>query len=371
MRQMSKLKKNKKGEISYAGWSVILGIVIVLVSFLLLTRGTIYAASKLEDIQQISLCRKSNELKVGTQKATDDILAGPSICTTIDKTKRGSQVPSEKYFQGAGGASKEIGDMITNCWYMWLEGTKTNMFNDLPGTNSCFMCYLFKVKNKPGLSQSHWDIVRPMSNQVYIAEDISDKCGVDGGGYFRAVCEEDEIEIISRRIGAGKDERCCVKNIGNECENRGGLCVAPGGFTGDLINTHTLYEGWSCPPQKRLCLVREDKSYTYEEYITDFEGSFGGSVHVIFTSKKRGTPTLEFEEGGLYAVSFVSPSEQFKGSFLRSSWIQAVMPEPFKGVSSRIIGGVLSPITEEKASFILLSTLEDAQQKLKCTFEGG
>lgn len=362
MRQMPKLKKNKNG-ISYAGWSVILGIVIVVVSFFLLTKTTIYAVSKLDDIQQISLCRKSNELKVGTQKATDDILAGPSICTTIDKTKGGSQVPSEKYFQGAGGASKEIVDMIATCWYMWLEGTKTNMFNDLPGTNSCFMCYLFKVKNKPGLSQSHWDIVRPMKLFTYSAEDISDKCGVDGGGHFREVCEEDEIEIISRRIE--EDKKCCVKNIGNECENRGGRCEVR------IPSDHIRYDGWSCP-QKKLCFVREDKSYTYEEYITDFEGSFGGGVHVIFTgSDKLDRPILEFEEGGLYAVSFVSPSEQFKGGFLRSGWLQEVMPPLLKGPSSRIIGGALSPITEEKASFILVSTLEDAQQKLKCTFEGG
>ena len=137
------IKKNKIGLV----FPVLIGIILTLLAgfvILVVLRDT---ASAAEEGTQVKMCRVSNEINYGyIEEKTSGLVSGPQICTTIDKTKKKSQVPTKSYPQTKEGAESEIREMIKNCWYMWLEGGYNDMFHKMPWKMGVLHAILSRLK---------------------------------------------------------------------------------------------------------------------------------------------------------------------------------------------------------------------------------
>ena len=66
----------------------------------------------------------------------------PIMCKTIDKKKLKGDETEVK---------KQIADLTTQCWHMFLNGEYENLFNKIDllyGSNRCFICYTFGIDNE-------------------------------------------------------------------------------------------------------------------------------------------------------------------------------------------------------------------------------
>ena len=211
---------NKKG-FTAAGFGIIVGLILLLLSGGLLAAIIKNQASKVDEKLQVDLCRISNEIKFGLKDKTSGIVSGPQICSTIDKTEGNLQVPAKKYPQNNQGAEAEVRDMIKNCWYMWLDGSQKNTFEKYPFSEGCFTCYTFKVsKDASGVT---FKSLSDSMSEPYFAADKSDQCA-PYGGYWRTACNEGEKEFSSKISPPSTNDSCCVNDIRNECETKGGRC---------------------------------------------------------------------------------------------------------------------------------------------------
>ena len=177
-----KMSAKKKG-FTAAGFGIIVGIILLLLSGGLLLAIIKNQASKVDEKLQVDLCRISNEINFGIIKEkTSGIISGPQICSTIDKTEGKMQVPAKKYPQNNKGAEAEIRDMIKNCWHMWLDGSQKNTFEKYPFSEGCFTCYTFKVsKDASGVT---FKSLSDSMSEPYFAKDSSNHCA--GGGFSGA-----------------------------------------------------------------------------------------------------------------------------------------------------------------------------------------
>ena len=191
------LGQNRKG-IEAAGFSIIIAIAILLLSAGVIFAAIKYTASKFDEKSQVEWCRTLNEIKSGLREKTSGALtSGQSICATINKhTDEKLFVPTSSYKQDKEGAELEIRDMIKNCWYMWLEGSKQNMLRGYPFSDSCFTCYTFKIKDK-AKDVTSTSIFNSMDSPYYV-KDMSDKCAPGGGGYWRQKCNSDEKAVTPK-----------------------------------------------------------------------------------------------------------------------------------------------------------------------------
>jgi hypothetical protein len=335
--------KNKKGvELAFG---IIIGVVILLLSVVVIVWVIKDSASKADEKTQVELCRVSNEIKQGIDRRTGtvtDILLGPAprICSTIPKIKEKFRVPIKMYPQDKGGAEAEIREMIKNCWYMWLEGSEPNMFDKTFGSD-CFVCYKFLIKDLDE-DVNFMSLAESMTEPFFV-EDASDKCAPVGGFFIDEAesCEEDyhilggvgadEWRGIPSEKAASEDEpkKCCIsKNAANECENKGGMCSEEG-TSGDY---NKIYYKWYCPKAKQRCYVKEEHMFSYVRYITEY-GRMGGDVYFISPieverddiglvqppeGEEAPPPQVQvdpdmitYPTGNTYAISFISPSEQF------------------------------------------------------------
>lgn len=313
---MSNFKKNKKG-IEGGGYSIIIGLVILVISAGIIIGVVIISANRAEEESQIGMCRLYNEFKVSVAKGKPAIVpfATPSLCSTIDKTENNLQVPTksymEKYETDKEAAEAEIGDMIKNCWYMWWEGSDEEIFSNyflwFGREDGCVICYITQIRDgvegltEQGLRQS-------MENRVYSVEDMSDKCapGLEGlpsrGGFFEyggQECGTNNLynlgydldgwkEVPSKEAKKkGVDVKCCVReDILDVCENKGGYCSDEGPI-GDF---QYEYGEWSCSANK-ICYVKGANYYSYLKYIEEYgdrngrldveEGLFEGNAIAI------------------------------------------------------------------------------------------
>lgn len=295
------LKKNKKA-IEAAGFGIIIGIIVLLLSAGIIIWVIKNSAGKADEKLQVDLCRISNEIKLGVEERTPawNPVSTPRICSTIDKySKEKLQVPTGGYEQNKEGAEEEIRDMIKNCWYMWLEGSEKNMFEKMPLGQGCYVCYIFQIEDEIEDDVTFNSISASMS-KPYFARDVSDKCAPIGGFYDNKIptdCGTGWEEIPSKKaVSEGK--KCFVKEGGimNECENKGGCCFETA--TEGYIEKYTK---WSCPEGE--CYIKEDNIYSYTDYITRYTPR-GGDVY--FLPKQD----VNYASQEKYAISFVSPSEQ-------------------------------------------------------------
>lgn len=295
------LGQNKKG-VEAAGFSVIIAIAILLLSAGVIYSAIRYIASKADEELQVKLCRVLNEIKFGLREKTSGVLtSGEPICLTIDKhSEEKSFAPSSKYKQDKEGAELEIREMIKNCWYMWLDGSKGNMFSQYSFSEGCFTCYTFKIKEKAkGVTFN--SLSTSMEESFYVI-DASDKCATTGGGYLRNECNPNE-EVINSRKAQSLNKKCCIKGVRNECENKGGICSQS-----KPSEEYGLYNKWVCPKREQSCYVKKDNIYSYTNYIRKF-GPRGGDIYFIPPEGKPASD-ISYTTGEIYTISFVSPSKR-------------------------------------------------------------
>lgn len=317
-------KKSKKGvdlPISTVG-----ALIIIVVTAVILIAVLVFNFMKADETWQIRMCKFANVGMVSTEK---EFVGGwidlpfhfPKMCYTLSKKKTYQQPPTKEYLKKYNNAKEtaayaEVGDMLKNCWYMWLEGSDERVFPD-PfwewGRQGCFVCYTFRVSDDVD-SFTYQELLRLHKKRPYFAEDSSDKCAGGRGGYLAYEhwgsldrCPEGSgwVEVDSK-MADDKGDKCCVReDILDECTNKGGKCL---GKDEDDEGYQILYSGWSCPVGK-TCYVEEENYYTYIEYITSY-GDRGG--HFVYkegdtecdeTDEDCGTTDLR---GKILAISFYS-----------------------------------------------------------------
>jgi hypothetical protein len=327
---MSRLIKNRRG----IGFRIIIMIFLLLLSAAVILWVVKSSATKASEKTQIDICRVTNEIRVGTEEHSQIFLwisiHSPRICNTIYNL----EVPTEKYSQDIEGAKAEIGDMLKNCWYMWLEGSRKEVFPDnwvwWGGQEGCQVCYVFKVKDKvlEGETLGWGSLENALHNRIYFAADSSDQCSPNIGGFMIPSipsgnsCEESFVdhtgkdkwresrewkEVPSKKALA-EDAKCCIsKEPQNECENKGGMCSESG-----IIDPYTkIYYKWYCPKAKQRCYVKEGDIYTYFKYLTQY-GARGGRIE--YEGNIIGTVSN--------AISIYSRKESINNAWLKESSIE-------------------------------------------------
>lgn len=376
------MAKNKKGQ-EGGGFSWITGIIMLLFSAGAILFVLSFSSAKVDEKTQVDLCRVSNEIKVGVEHRTKEIVSTPRFCSAIDKTSGMELIPTKNYPQDINGAKTEIRDMIKNCWYMWLEGSEPNIFRLFPEEQSCRICYNFKIKDmrdKKGNPAEFKpiELVEKMQ-EPYFASDTSDKCNPPNGGYLRnnEKCEgaspsdreqDPEGKEAFEKMVSGKF--CCRRELINECYNKGGKCLE------NPSPPHELpYTKWACPAEKN-CYVEGKNMVSYMEYIVEYqrEGEF------IIEDQDPGKPIedITYPKDKKYTISFISPAKKCTNagckvfSFVEQSVVGPPLdvikivgnigiPGVKKGVRSII--EMSNPFSEYPPNKIMLSTYDKAKEK--------
>jgi len=381
---MANRSKHKKGEAG--GFSWILAIVVLLLSGFVILWVLQASAAKADEKSKVDLCRVSNEIKVGMEHKTKEIVSTPRFCSAIDKTSGKALVPTKNYPQNLDGAKTEIRDMAKNCWYMWLDGSEPNMFRLFPEEQSCRICYKFKLKDglkdKDGKDADLMliEIIEKMQ-EPYFASDTSDKCNPPNGGYLREndkcegsspsgrVEDPDKKEIFEKKVN---DKFCCRRELTNECYNKGGNCLdAP-------ISPYELpYTKWACPADKN-CYVKSTNMVSYMEYIIEYKRE--GEFVIEDEDKTQPIDKIAYQKDKKYAVSFISPAKQCTnaGCKMFSFVEQSVVGTPLYiiKIAGSILGGIpgvkkgvrtvfeeVNPFLDYPPNKILLSTYDKAKEK--------
>jgi len=356
-----------------AGAGVIMGIVVLLVFLVVITSVIVSKSSDLDEELQVNLCRISNEINFGIiEKATFELFSGPRICNTIDKTKGDSRVPAKgKYPQTKEGVQADVRDMIASCWYMWLEGSKENTFNEFPNTEACFTCYQFEVK-KNVVDTLSFDELATSLNAPYFASDSSDRCD-DRGGFWRDTCDEIEGENLAYQKKNPEGKSCCIRTDAlDECGNKGGQCHTPTEDKKNPENYPYSYDNWLCPNNQQ-CFVKNDENlFTYGEYIYKF-GELGGDIFLI-PPKDVGDGD-ESSEPIKYAISFFSAGKQGIGGYGGITLFFNDL-DPIKFITEKIPivdeldrltrEAIYAPILEGEKNLLVVSTKKTAD-KFGCT----
>lgn len=395
--------QNKKG-IEAVGFSIIIAIALLLLSGGVILAEVRYIASKLDESWQVNSCTLFNKLKFGLRETSSGVLtSGEPICNTIDKhMNKKSFVPTSKYKQDKEGAEMEIREMIKNCWSMWLDGSQKDMFREYPFREPCFTCYTFKIKeNAKGITYK--SLEKSLEEPLYV-DDMSDKCAIGGGGYWRQNCNLDEEVVTSKKSPLNGNYKCCRKDAKNECENKGGKCSSQG----KPSEEYGLYNKWQCSKREQSCYAQKGSLYSYTRYIRK-AGPRGGDVF-FKPSVAQESEDIDYIPGEIYAISFISPSKQIcSGAYCYATigaYVLTVVGGTIVLAKLSIVGGavtiigklilkvaggnilatyaayqlsildnlvkgginlVTSRITIDVPNFIVVSTLSDAKEELGCT----
>ena len=271
----------------------LVGMLLVIASIILLLYLITNIFSQ-NDEQAEFLCWLFNAARYGMKVSSqgDSIIDGSLVCKTIDKK---DPLPSKKYAAipggKTGGAKREVGDMMASCWHMWLEGSRTNMFDTstVSASNKCFVCYTFSLDS--GISLSQGDIITALL-EPKDAIDSSDRCRGEGGGYCRSGCATGEKRSGSCRNRAKPD--CCISS------NRKNICLDKGGKCG-FASGYRAFPDWSC--SSGTCYVKQENFISYLDYLQGktAEGQTGKG-YLVF---QNGLSSLE--PANSYSITLVSP----------------------------------------------------------------
>jgi len=143
---MLKLFRSKKGDISF-----ITGMILVLVSFAIVSAAVMQFSSKSSDREAEVLCKTSVDMRARTQINIDGTLVDktikpiPTMCKTIDRKVYGSR---EEILE-------QISYSMARCWWMFGEGryeeilekgsSPTFNFYGDGWKNGCFNCYTILI----------------------------------------------------------------------------------------------------------------------------------------------------------------------------------------------------------------------------------
>ncbi|MBW2974312.1 hypothetical protein KY366_01210 [Candidatus Woesearchaeota archaeon] len=289
--------------------------------------------SRAEDPVSELLCRNFNAARTKTKVKVLDfnvINTVPRTCKTLEK-----EVPSEDYLEkedkSLQAAMLEMSDLAARCWWMWLEGIEDDMFGTRWfGDDKCFICYTFDIKKDVDPFQASL-FKKFLDDRVYITEDTSDMCNVNGGGWCREKCEDDERQIPSTRCpeeeidGEIKQQLCCNKKV--ECINKGGICEDK------CDSNYKEYPGWSCRGgEGEKCCIEKEDFLTYTGYVQSYMGE-----GAIIVSVDEFQPSKE-----TYALSFISKTSNF-------------------GDLRRFFGNDV-PYPEDAVNLIMVSKLKDVEK---------
>ena len=344
-------KKNKRGV--GTGMGIVAGLILLVLSAIVIIVVIQHSAKSADEKVQVDLCRVSNEIHEAVDSKKPFFLPStPQVCNTIEKIKEESKVPIKSYPQDSIGIKDEIVDMVKNCWYMWLEGSRLNIFKDnwyKSSQSGCHMCYMFQIKEikeKNQIVEISSDAVENWMRNPYFAMDSSDECSNKVGGFLlnsvdskldEESCDQIHVrpdasdkwtEVSSKKAREkGVDEhkenvKCCInKELPNECENKGGICVVlqeednPETLNKDETRPPSTfpkyYPGWICPKAKQKCFVKDENLVTYLDYITLY-GPNGGILEITQDVDEFNwvdNKGLTFVNDRTYAVSYVAPSD--------------------------------------------------------------
>ncbi len=286
-------------------FTTLIEIILLVVGIGLLIGVFVSASSKADDKTSEILCRGSNTLREATSIDTvaKTFRPAPSACKTIDK----KELPSKDYKNYVNGAREgtkaEIRDLMAKCWYMWLEGSKKNMFDSrfYNVQNGCFICYTFSIGKE--ITPFSWGEFYGSLYSPYNAVDSSDKCAGGGGGKCMVSCDKSS-EYFPKETSSTKcksNEKCCIAPDPNdECKNKGGMCLAEPGSEYD-----TLYNKWKC--KSGNCYIKPSNTISFLDYIQS------SNQERILSGEKE---DYMFKPGQKYAITFVSPGKSWDASTL-------------------------------------------------------
>jgi len=124
----------------------LVSMIILIMSFFIIFQAAIFAFDHLNKNAAEEVCRASVKARMdvvlrtkieGVSVQTRPMV--PIMCKTIDKKKLKGNEREVK---------KQIADLTTKCWHMFLDGEYENLFNRLDllfGQNRCFICYTFSI----------------------------------------------------------------------------------------------------------------------------------------------------------------------------------------------------------------------------------
>lgn len=279
---------NKKSQIKLLMW-----LFIATLSFIVILGLWKLAFSKAPDKASEDTCFIFNAIrtKAKLEVARKEILSVPRACKKIEKTGD-KAIPEDIYQQNNKGAKDQLSNMITKCWWMWLEGRDPNIMegNIFYGKNKCFICYQFDVDEEISFTATKFD--KELFENTYRFEDSSDKCaGALGGMCF----DGDKCEKDYNKIGKCSEGKVCCVHKKNVCENKGGTCRTKGPCDS---KTEALNPDLKC--EEGACCIKKENQLTYYEYIQEF----GGPGRIII-DRSIGN----FESSGTYAVTFIGRSD--------------------------------------------------------------
>lgn len=300
---------NKRGGI-VTGLSTLSEIIIILIATGLFLGVFSLATSKVDEKTSENLCRGFNALRLGPQINLNvggvnvaRANVAPNACKTIDKK---DDIPSGEYKKindEQEAASSEIRDLMTRCWWMWLEGKKQNVFNSgvtLHGDKKCFICYTFSV-DKSVQPIDYRDFLKTL-NDPYYAIDSMDRCAPQGnGGKCMPLCNPNSDEF-SKEVSSDKcneGEKCCVAvDAQDECKNKGGLCKSE-----KPSEDYFIYSKWQC--KSGTCYVKKENIASYLDYLQGTGGVDTGAGAVLFADDEG------FHKETKYAITFLSPGPEW------------------------------------------------------------
>lgn len=276
---------------------------------------------KAEPATAESLCESFNAaralstIKIGPER----IRFVPNACKTIHKTEsENSALPESGYPQTTKGIQENIRRLSTKCWKMWLEAREPLIFGSPELTSAtsiaastwfdkgrCFICYTFTIKESKDIQPFTSETLdTSFDENIFFAEDVSDKCDLTslgyGGGVCMTECGVEPYPLLTREENPkkckeeGKPKCCVAEDEKDECINKGGDCkfaCDPG------EKEYSLPSGWQCADKDKICCVKEKNVYSYRDYFQYYQGS--GRVAI--------EPGLVFEpEKETYAITYVS-----------------------------------------------------------------
>lgn len=116
-----------------------------MVTFFIVFQAVSFIFGNIDATAAEKVCRASVKTRMDVVLKTEiaglPVQSGPIVpimCKTIDKKLDGNERE----------VTKQIADLTTQCWHMFLDGEYKNIFNKLDllyGKNRCFICYTFSI----------------------------------------------------------------------------------------------------------------------------------------------------------------------------------------------------------------------------------
>lgn len=343
----------KKGDISLPGGTVAI-ILLVILSFIIISQTTSYAASKADDPSAELLCRSSVAAREKTRIDFGPInwKVSPFLCRTLKE-----EFPKKK-----GGSSEDVkldfAKKAERCWWMFGEGTVKSLFDGEPGgKNECFVCYTVKTDQWSGEKKEikSDELLSFFVNTPKVVEDSSDNCKNNQGfcidGTDSSSCKTyletlRKGDIDAATLSVEKDNpackekyvatiekkgftNCCYSN--NFCEGQGGSCINTDQSCDSLEQgKYVQYLSWSCPASKKCCVKKEN----YETYLDYIQSAGGGQGNLIITDN--------IKPNEFYAITFGSP---FQGCGTLCMVTGGLAGTALGGLTAWGVGIALAPVT--------------------------